>query len=303
MRYEVRDGRIHAEAVEYSAAYHCNLRCAGCSHMSPFVSRRIPSSAAFAADVTRLATAFHAEEVRLLGGEPLLNPDIVSLLQVARASGIADRVVVTTNGLLLPGQPDAFWANVDEVRVSLYPGVSPPEAALDRIAARAQESGTRLQVTAWDRFRTTMVTEPHPADLTTAFIYRTCHSAHRCHMLHEGRLFKCPVPPFLPEFLSKLGRGGYDPSAEAFEIHGARDLFEELKAFLTTRRALEACRYCLGWVGRPRPHRQLSREVVTDPRREPVTRSRDLDRARLAAETARYVARRAAEMLTGQPRW
>jgi hypothetical protein len=50
---EIRHGRVRAEAARYSAACHCNLHGGGCSHMSPFVARRIPSSDAVAADVTR----------------------------------------------------------------------------------------------------------------------------------------------------------------------------------------------------------------------------------------------------------
>jgi organic radical activating enzyme len=211
VRYEIRDRKIYAEALEYSAAYHCNLRCSGCSHMSPFVRRVIPTPANVAADVTRLTTAFHAEEMRFLGGEPLLNPEIVARLKTARASAIADRVIVTTNGLLLASMPATFWEHVDEVRVSLYPRASPPPAQLGRIEARAREHGTRVVMTVWREFRTTLVTTPHPADLTTAMIYRTCHSAHRCHVLVEGRLFKCPVPPFLPQDLAKLRQDGYDP--------------------------------------------------------------------------------------------
>ena len=40
--YETRDGKIHTRAVEYSVAYHCNLRCSGCSHMSPFIDTKLP---------------------------------------------------------------------------------------------------------------------------------------------------------------------------------------------------------------------------------------------------------------------
>lgn len=42
MLYEVRQGRIHTQAVEYSVAYHCNLRCVSCSHMSPFLRPQLP---------------------------------------------------------------------------------------------------------------------------------------------------------------------------------------------------------------------------------------------------------------------
>ena len=52
-------------------------------------------------------------------------------------------------------------------------------------------------------------------------IFRTCKNVHasHCHMIHEGKLYKCAVPLFLPEYLLKLERDGYDPANDAFDIH------------------------------------------------------------------------------------
>lgn len=305
MLYEVREGRIHTQAVEYSVAYHCNLRCVSCSHMSPFLRAQLPPIDSFAADVTRLATAMHARWIRLLGGEPLLNPDLVAFAKVAKESGIADGVSVTTNGLLLPAMTDEFWESVDWVRVSTYPGASLPASALRKVEARARESGTAFEVSAVDTFRTTMVTEPHPPDRTTDMIFRTCKNAHlyHCHMIHEGRLFKCACPAFLPEFLAKAGQGGYDPAGDAFDIHGATSLFEDLQAFLLETKTLAACRYCLGYVGKLQPHRQLRPEALANPGLQGTTRRRDLDRMKLVKASVRYYRRRITEALTGRAQW
>ena len=188
------------------------------------------------------------------------------------------------------------------MRVSLYPGASPPAAALERAAARARESGVKLRVARYEEFRTSLVTTPHPADWTTRMIFRTCRMAGHCLMLYEGRLYKCACPPFLPDYLAKLGRAGYDPAVDALDIHAAPDLLAALGRFLASREPLEACRHCLGSVGKMRPHRQLSRAEATDPRLVPITRARDLARAKLARESLRYLRRRALEWWSGRPR-
>lgn len=307
MLYEIKDGKIQTRAVEYSVTYHCNLRCLACSHMSPFIDKQFPALESFERDVNALSQVLHAKDIRLLGGEPLQNPEIVDYLRIARRSGIADVIMVTSNGLLLHSMKDEFWENVDFVWLSLYPGVSPTEKALERIRKRAEESNTRLDIDRTTHFRTTLTTDPHPADWVTDMIFKTCQNAHRyhCHMIHEGRLFKCACPGFLPEYLSKVGKNTYSSSRDAFNIHDAEDLFSELRDFLFTKKTLDACQHCLGHVGKWVEHRQLTRGEVESPQtqHQPITRARHLNTRKFVQESVLYFYRRGMERLTGKGRW
>jgi len=303
--YELRDGRIHTQGIEYSAAYHCNLRCSGCSHLSPYIRRKFPSLDSFTADVKALARAVHAKDFRLVGGEPLLNPEITRFVQIAKESGIADSIMVTTNGLLLGRMDDEFWNTVDFVSVTLYPGHSPTQEALKQIQERARESRTRLRLCPNPVFRTTVVTRPHPKDWITDTIFRTCKNVHlyHCHMLHEGRLFKCAVPPFLPEYLGRMGRSEYDPMGDGIDLHCAKDLKAELIRYLMSGRTLDACCWCLGFVGKFQDNHQLGREAVEDPAVQRISREKDLDRYKFAKEWVRHRCRRLLERATSEPRW
>lgn len=307
MLYTIEDGKIQTRAVEYSVAYHCNLRCVACSHMSPFIEKAFPPLESFERDVNALTEVLHAKDIRLLGGEPLQNPEILEYLKIARRSGIADVIMVTTNGLLLPGMADEFWENVDFIWLSVYPGVSPTAKALERIKARAEESNTRLDLDPTTHFRATLTTEPHPADWITDMIFKTCQNAHRfhCHMIHEGRLFKCACPGFLPEYLARFGGEAYDSAVDAFDIHGAEDLAGELRDFLFTKKTMDACRHCLGHVGKWIPHRQLTRSELADPVAEhpSITRSQHMSGRKLLQESAGYLWRRSVERITGKGRW
>jgi hypothetical protein len=305
MLYRLEFGKIRAQAVEFAAADHCNLRCAGCSHMSPFLNSMMHSEDQLARDMGRLASVMLAEEIRILGGEPLLNPRIVAILKAARTSGVARRVVLTTNGLLLHTMSEEFWANVDEVRLSLYPGARPTERLINQARERAQESGTRLTVSEYSSFRVTMVTEPHPSDAITTMIFRTCKNAHlfHCHLVREGWLYKCACPSYLGEFLGKSGQPSYRAEGDGFDIHAATNLREQLWEFLTDHRPLEACHHCLGYVGDQQAHHQLTLEDARDARAQPITRKTHLNKTTLARESLRYFSRRTAEALAGKNRW
>jgi hypothetical protein len=281
--YEIRDGKMITRSLEYSVAYHCNLRCAHCSHLSPYATRRFPPLESFVSDITTLGAVLHAKTLRLLGGEPLLHPQIADFAAAAKRSGIADRVMVTTNGVLLDRARDPFWDAVDLVLVTEYPGVC-VEEQLTRATVRARAHAAELWRYPVNRFRTTIVTDPHPMDWITAAIYHACEDAHlfQCHMVYEGYLYKCAVPPFLPEYLTRLRKGGYVPQRDGLAIHRSRDLFQDLQAFLTSENVPESCRYCLGYLGVECDHRQLNPEQVDHPSSASVTRETHLDRDRLA---------------------
>lgn len=285
MSYEFKDRKVITKSVEYSASYHCNLRCSACSHLSPFIREKFPSIESFSADVNRLSGILHAHVIRLLGGEPLLNTELTSFIEIAQESGIADIVMVTTNGLLLHKMDDEFWKKVDAVLISLYPDIN-LDTKISRFKAKAKEFSTQLWVQPISVFRTTFVTTPHPMDWITNMIFKTCQDVHvfQCHMVHEGRLYKCPVPPFLAEYLSRMGISGYDSAPEGFNIHQAGNTSNELKKFLMSEKAMEACRYCLGSLGKTQDHYQLDSEILLNPGLLNITRENALDRNRLVRE-------------------
>jgi hypothetical protein len=136
-------------------------------------------------------------------------------------------------------------------------------------------------------------------------IFRTCKNAHlfHCHMVREGRLYKCACPSYLDEFLGKMGQSGYQAEGDGFDIHGATDLRKQLWEFLTDDRPLDACRHCLGYVGNKQTHHQISIEDARDARTQPITRKTHLDKTILVRESLRYFGRRTAEALAGKNSW
>jgi hypothetical protein len=273
--------------------------------MSPFIRSRLPIEEELTRDMGRLSTAMSADEIRILGGEPLLNQRIVPILKAARASGIAGRVVVVTNGILLHRMSREFWANVDEVRLNLYPDTRPTERLVEQARQRATESGTQLVISQYSSFRVTVVTEPHSPDSITTMIFRTCKNAHlyHCHLVHAGWLYKCACPPYLSEFLKSTPKSDYQAEQDGFDIHRATDLRTQLWAFLTNRSPLDACRHCLGYVGKKQSHHQLSLQNHRNVRSQPVTRKTHLSRVILTKESLKYFGRRVSEVLTGKYRW
>jgi hypothetical protein len=282
---EIVDGRIVNPRLAVQIVDHCNLRCRSCNHLSPVLSAHRADMAEIIAVVERLSQHYHADRVSLLGGEPLLHPQLPEIVAAVRESGIGKRIVVVTNGRLLLRMGADFWREVDAVEVSLYPGCEPNERELHTWAHRAATSGTEMVMVRHPEFRETY-SEIGPEDPSLiGDIFDTCQMAHdwRCHHLVSGRLHRCPPSAFLPRILANLSSSEHD----SVDVLGAADLAAELRAMLLADSPLDACTHCLGTVGRWFSSEQIPRTEFRQRQREPSERL--VDRERLSA------------LLAGQP--
>ena len=110
-------------SFEVALAEHCNLNCVGCNHFSPLAPPSFPNLEEFTRDFKRMSHLFgdRTQQVKLLGGEPLLNPDINRYLRVARECFPQSEIMIITNGLLLPKMGDPFWETCKEGRIVIAP--------------------------------------------------------------------------------------------------------------------------------------------------------------------------------------
>ena len=119
-RYEWVGGRIRVEAFELHVVEHCNLRCTACCNMSPYMAEHTLSVAHIEAMCRTMVEHLDVDVFKIMGGEPLLHPEITEVLRAIRRSGISETVRLFTNGLLLHTMDDEFWAALDELTISNY---------------------------------------------------------------------------------------------------------------------------------------------------------------------------------------
>lgn len=258
--YALADGRILTDGLEVVTAMHCNLRCRACAYLSPVMPAATVPPAEIQRDLSALARYFHASEVRVLGGEPLLHPELIPVLQVIRASGVSDTVRVITNGLLLPRIPAAFWSLIDEVSVSMYPGRQLDRDAAAAAARTAEKHGVRLRMKYFHYFRESYSELGTGDTRLVERIYRTCQMANvwRCSTVLNGYLYRCPQSAFLPSILDPPRQDG-GPPPDGLAIIDSPGFAGRLLAFLESAEPLLACANCLGSVGRVFAHHQTPR--------------------------------------------
>lgn len=242
-------------ALEINAVEHCNLSCSGCSHLSPLMPRRVVDPDDVARDLAALAGCYRAGTVKVVGGEPLLHPDLPALLRAIRASGIAPGLRICTNGLLLHRLDPAIWPLIDVLEISLYPDLPYKRLPLAAIRDASRDHDAAVEINRYRSFRLPYAEDGTGDAVLTQAIFDTCQIAHhwRCHTVHEGRFYRCPQALFLPRQFP-----GIAVQSDSVALHEP-GLAARLQTYLEREEALVACRQCLGTVGRSFPHRQAKR--------------------------------------------
>jgi len=90
---------------------HCNLRCKGCDHFASIAEERFVSLEHIKRDLARMSILLNGNVKRIgvMGGEPLLHPELKQILISARVYFPDTLIQLVTNGLLLLRQDEEFW--------------------------------------------------------------------------------------------------------------------------------------------------------------------------------------------------
>ncbi len=223
---------------------HCNLNCRGCYHFSPLSKEKYVELDEFAKDFSRLSDLFDgkAEEIWLLGGEPLLHPEINECLEIARNSFPVGLIKVLTNGLLLNVIGEDFYDSLGENDVQLWVTKYPVEFDYEKAERRALQHHISIKY-----FNKEPVRElgHQPLDLNgkrnSVSNFYNCYRSDECVDLKHGKLFSCFIPaeisPFNDYFNTNLFASDND-GIDIYSVQDADDLLSRLE------KPISFCRYC-----------------------------------------------------------
>ncbi len=112
---------------EVNIADHCNLNCQCCNHFSPLAEETLLDIGVYQRDLRRIRelTAGDVGKIWLIGGEPLLHPQVTDFMYVARELFPNTHITLNTNGTLLLNKKADFWQALrdtgTELTLTKYP--------------------------------------------------------------------------------------------------------------------------------------------------------------------------------------
>lgn len=233
---------IRMPLIDVMVGNACELRCVGCTNGIGLLPMSLFPADEVERDVTLAAGVLRADVAVILGGEPLMHRDLIRLIHSTRESGIADRVRVLTNGIKLEKQPAEFFEAIDDLRVSIYPGKTPPEA-VDHARQMAAAYGFELSFydVASDPFRAVHTHEAR-SDQSAQETWDDCWYRSNTRKLEQGYFWRCCTSAHLSKTVL-----GLEPHVDGLALDGITE--DALAEYLDRSVFMDSCRRCHGNTG------------------------------------------------------
>lgn len=233
--------RTELETMEIHAAEHCNLNCKNCSMFCGLVETRdFPCYQEFEEGIKQLKNFFpHIKKFRIIGGEPLLNPELDKYIRLIRNVYPYTDIRLISNGILVTKMSDQLIQTIidNDVTFIVTQYIS-LKHSIDEINRFLSKTGIRYIVTEAVLEFQKIYNALGDSDIDENF-YR-CHWKGSCATMYGTKIATCYVP-FVIHYLS-------DKFNLAIEETGKIDLMEEgLTAQEIIKRMhtpFDMCRYC-----------------------------------------------------------
>ena len=242
--------------LEFHIEDSCNMNCKACEHYSPLVKASPQTRMVFnevKQDFQKLKSLIDdIGRIRILGGEPLLNPELSEYVKMIRQTYPLADIFIVTNALLLHRLPEETYAVIKEANASFMISYYPPlEGKIEEIEAVPKAKGIRVLRTPLIReFSLRQNLDGHN---DPEWEYEHCFQS-TCINVYRGRIGTCMLP-FMTHYFN-----------ETFHTEipedGGIDLYDPALTTVSLKQQLEKplkrCAYC----GQPKnvPWKRVNKE-------------------------------------------
>lgn len=228
--------------LEIHIVDHCNLKCAGCSHFSPIADPWFVTLEDYEKQI-RTAAKFFAKKIKkfhILGGEPLLHPDIEKIMSITRKYFCDNEISVVTNGLLVKTLDESFWkaARDNEIAIAItqYPCVEKFDAIVDYVKSK---NAKIITYGVRNGFTYRGMNEKGIHDWKKN--YKRCPQAAFCLQIRDGKLYTCAMAAYIDIINKKFGTN-FEIDKNSYLV--LEDIKSANEIYGFRWRAKKECRYC-----------------------------------------------------------
>jgi len=258
-----KQNKVVVDKIELPIVYACNLNCKHCTVHAPYLRGHVPD---LLTSLKIWEEKLMPETMLVLGGEPLMHPDLPNVLKTIRSFYPGTDILLITNGLLLAQAAQKFWETVIETdtRISISAHLPDYKTMCEKIDAILDEYGIKDKIrigceefyeswaTLWkydeNNFPVLEAKDPAP-------IFQDCLSKN-CFTIHGDRLYRCNLMYGLKMLQEQCQ---WYPKVRAMEmIEGLHysDNAQKIADYLTNENGYDVCGYCT-------PNNQLQIETCS----------------------------------------
>jgi len=220
----------------------CNLNCVSCVAFAPIADNYMLDPNSFEVDCKRLSElgGEKIRELTLLGGEPLLHPRIIEIMDIARSHFPASRLKITTNGILLLKQSEHFWDCCKRNNVYIAVTHYPIPLDIKSVKALMDKHGVTLRwnrdVQSWQKMAFDFAGGGNPREN-----YKRCFLSMQCVELSAGKIATCQTILKMRYFNNYFQKDLKISDADTIDIYKAKSM-DEILDFIS--KPVPFCRYC-----------------------------------------------------------
>jgi organic radical activating enzyme len=238
---------ILIERLFFLITNKCTLNCLNCDAYIPYhTEAQTDEFDLIVKSYEKIMDACgYVEIVNLLGGEPLLHPDITKITRYFVNDNRCGQVVIISNGTIMPSAElvEVLKSPRCALRISDYGGLSRRK---EEIIELCRKEHIRLEVTNyqfWDKLPLIQDTKDSLEQLDKK--YDSCIT--NTLYIKRGKVFQCAYTAGLSGLSEQILP---DFESNYIDIHeDSKDVVSEIQKFaqqIHNRTHLNACRYCLG---------------------------------------------------------
>ena len=215
---------------------HCNLNCKACNHFCPISEKKFNNINVFSEDLNTISRLFNIKKLRLLGGEPLLHPEIKDFIKSARKILPDCDIRIVSNGTLIKTMTDDFWEccrdNNITFDLSKYPIVKNFDEIIRVIKLQNVNVGHINEISEF------WVSLNPAGDSDMLETFQSCECFRDCVTLYNGKIYKCPIGAYIYKFNNYYRES--IPEETGVDIN--KSTAENILNYLDT--PMETCKFC-----------------------------------------------------------
>ncbi len=232
--------------VEFHITEHCNLNCKSCMHFSPLALKSFLKVSEFKKDIKTLKkiTNGNVEIIHILGGEPLLNPNLIKILKTARQYFKSSKIMLITNGILVLSQNELFWKILSNLQIEL--SITKYPLSLDYLKIAKYASKNKVKCTFYGNEKENGCWH-FPLDLEgmqdCKFNFQNCHKGNNCTNvnIYKGKLYICPVISNIRHFNNFFNKNIMVNEKDYLKLSTVKNI-DEINAYISS--PVPFCAFC-----------------------------------------------------------
>lgn len=173
---------------------HCNLNCKGCAHFSPIAKQNCITFEKLQEMFDKLKNMEKMfSRLELMGGEPLLHPEINTILEYSRKTFPNIQIRLVTNGINLDKMPPSFFKTCAENTILIYISIYPININYAQIVQTLDSYGIlHSQYGEYENCKVFYSYRLNPnGKYRIKSNYNHCGLGGRCLQLKDNRIYPC----------------------------------------------------------------------------------------------------------------